>query len=370
MTSYKNKMFHPFEISFCGYSGSGKTTLIEKLIKKLSVNYSIGYMKVDTHSFVKDREGTDTWKAKNAGAKAVAISSENEGAILHTNNETFFLNRTAFVDLDVVFIEGFKKSFMQKILVLGESEKNKQILENYKKGEFGEVIAIVGVDEKAPCVNIPYFQRNDINQISSYIESLWFRSIDKTPLYGLILGGGMSSRMGEDKGAIDYFGKSQVAHLCDMLTGVVDKVFVSCREDQKNLAHLQESNLIFDKFLGFGPTGGILSAFNEYPEVAWLVVACDMPYITKNAIVELVQLRNPFKVASCFYNENKKWAEPLFSIYEPKAAHKLGYFLINNKNCPRKMINNSEIELIKSTQQETLSNVNTPEEREQFKSQI
>ena len=68
MTSHKSKskeayLFNPFEIAFCGYSETGKTTLITSLLKELSPQHKIGYVKHDAHKFQIDYEGKDTYKA-------------------------------------------------------------------------------------------------------------------------------------------------------------------------------------------------------------------------------------------------------------------------------------------------------------------
>ena len=45
------------------------------------------------------------------------------------------------------------------------------------------------------------------------------------PVYGLLLAGGRSSRMHRDKAALEYHGRSQLAHAFDLLTTAVEQVF-------------------------------------------------------------------------------------------------------------------------------------------------
>ncbi|MDA9793096.1 molybdopterin-guanine dinucleotide biosynthesis protein MobB, partial [Bacteriovoracaceae bacterium] len=70
--------YHPFEIAFCGLSNSGKTTLVSKLIKELSTDYNVGYLKHDAHGFEMDKTGKDTWHATNSGASVVVINDETK----------------------------------------------------------------------------------------------------------------------------------------------------------------------------------------------------------------------------------------------------------------------------------------------------
>ena len=94
-------------------------------------------------------------------------------------------------------------------------------------------------------------------------------------IYGLVLAGGQSTRMGKDKGLIPYHGLPQREYLYHLLSRVCDKTFLSIRPDQKD--EIDDMEVIIDKDEYKGPYNGLLSAHKEYPEVAWLVVACDLP---------------------------------------------------------------------------------------------
>lgn len=64
-------------------SKSGKTTVATSLIERLSQRgIVVGMVKSDGHGFTMDMEGTDTWKASQAGAKAVAIAGPNGYAMV------------------------------------------------------------------------------------------------------------------------------------------------------------------------------------------------------------------------------------------------------------------------------------------------
>ena len=64
-------------------SKSGKTTVAAALIHQLSQRgIVVGMVKSDGHGFSMDKEGTDTWKASQAGAKAVAIAGPNGYAMV------------------------------------------------------------------------------------------------------------------------------------------------------------------------------------------------------------------------------------------------------------------------------------------------
>jgi molybdopterin-guanine dinucleotide biosynthesis protein A len=185
------------------------------------------------------------------------------------------------------------------------------------------------------------------------------------PLYGLVLAGGKSTRMGQDKGEMEYHGKPHREYMGDLLGGVCEEVFLSVRPDQ----HLDSTySLLPDSFLGLGPLGGLLSAFREKPDAAWLVVACDLPLLDRAAIDALISARNISSTATAFNSPVNEFPEPLIAIWEPRAYRTALEFLAQGYSCPRKVLINSEVTLIDAQRPETLMNVNRPEESEKVKS--
>jgi len=360
----RHQLFHHFEIAISGYSGSGKTTLIMSLIDELSSKYKVGYVKHDAHRFEMDGKGKDTYRAVKAGASLVTIHNEEKWCDQGAGVRDIAATRISQLDNDFVIIEGHKKSKCQKIIVLGEGETKEKILADYNSKDLENVLAFVGVDDKPNLenINLPYFNRDDIKGISNFILNLFEEKVKNTPVYGLVLAGGKSTRMKKDKGAIQYFDLPQSEHITSMLKNVCEKVFISCREDQSQEDHLINLDQIHDTFSEIGPSGGILSAMKKYPEAAWIVIACDLPYVNEKTLSQLVNERNPLRLATCFLNPEKKWPEPLCTIYEPKSYARLLQFVSIGYTCPRKVLFNSHIKSLELNQSEALRNANTPED--------
>jgi molybdopterin-guanine dinucleotide biosynthesis protein A len=182
------------------------------------------------------------------------------------------------------------------------------------------------------------------------------------PLYGLVLAGGKSTRMKQDKASLTYFDKPQVEHCYDLLSPHCEKVFVSNREEQAEDPAQRVFPQIHDTFLGLGPMGGILSALKAHPRAAWLVLACDLPYVDDDALKTLLAGRNPYKLATAFISENDGFPEPLCAVYEPKSVFRLLHFLGLGYHCPRKVLINSDTRLLKQPAAHVMTNVNSPDE--------
>ena len=180
---------------------------------------------------------------------------------------------------------------------------------------------------------------------------------------GLVLAGGKSTRMGQDKGLTDWHGKPQRYFLADLLMGVCDKVYISCREDQVNGIEAGYHPLV-DNYSGIGPTGGILTAMEAHPDVAWLVVACDLPLMNTITLQYLVANRNPNTIATTFQSPHDGLPEPLVTIWEKKSYPLLLEKMNEGQKCPRKVLINNDITLLTAPDPEALLNTNTPGDAE------
>ena len=186
------------------------------------------------------------------------------------------------------------------------------------------------------------------------------KKITQSSLNGLILSGGFSTRMGEDKRLINYHGKTQEQYIFELLSPYFSDVYVSLNEKQTtNLPH------IFDLSLSIkSPLVGILSAFEKHPEAAWLVVACDMPFINREVVEYLINYRNPEKFATAFLNPEEHFPEPLLTIYEPRILKKLQEAVNQGKKSPMKILQSLDVELLEVINNQMLININTQVQRE------
>jgi MoaD family protein len=182
------------------------------------------------------------------------------------------------------------------------------------------------------------------------------------PVYGLILAGGSSSRMKRDKAALLYQGKGQLDRAFELALKHVNPVFVSVRASQADDPSRAHRPLIIDSIAGEGPIVGIRSALAAHPEAAWLVLACDLPFLRDATLERLLALRDASVLATAYRSSHDGLPEPLCAIWEPTAGAALAEYEAGGGHCPRKFLMRHAVRLVDPIDRQALDNVNTPEE--------
>lgn len=184
----------------------------------------------------------------------------------------------------------------------------------------------------------------------------------EAPIFGLVLAGGASTRMQRDKAAIEYHGQSQLQWTFHLLSHVCAATFVSVRPDQREDPTRAGLPQIVDRLPGIGPIAGISAALQAHPKAAWLVVACDLPFLNEQTLRDLVARRDPGKLATAYRSSHDGLPEPLCAIWEPAAREPVLAYVAAGKQCPRKFLINADTLLLDLPNPNALDNVNTADE--------
>jgi molybdopterin-guanine dinucleotide biosynthesis protein A len=172
--------------------------------------------------------------------------------------------------------------------------------------------------------------------------------------------------MQRDKAALTYQGRNQLDRAMDLLGSCVAQAFVSVRSDKRADRARARYAQIVDTRDGLGPIAGIAVAQAQEPHAAWLVLACDLPYLQPQVIRFLIDRRDPARSATAFRsNQGGRHAglpEPLCAIYEPRSAAALRAYLDTGRTCPRKFLIQSDTLLLEQPDPRALDNINTPAE--------
>jgi molybdenum cofactor guanylyltransferase len=181
------------------------------------------------------------------------------------------------------------------------------------------------------------------------------------PLYGLLLAGGASRRMGQDKAGLRYGGEPQLRRAWRLLCGTTARAFVSVRIDQQDDPLRVQLPQIVDTQPGVGPAAGILAAQAAHPGAAWLVLACDLPRLDAATLQRLLAARDPACEATAFCSVHDGLPEPLCAIWEPASHALLRARVASGKPCPRKALILARTHLLDPAGA-ALDNINTPQD--------
>jgi len=179
-------------------------------------------------------------------------------------------------------------------------------------------------------------------------------------LYGGILVGGASRRMGTPKPLLVLDGVTFFERVARALAPVVERTVVLGRGALPSGAATLDR---LDDVAVPGPLGGLLAALAFAPQAAWIVAPCDLPLLTIEAFRWLVAQRSA-----------RHWAvlprlvdgrvEPLAALYEPGAGEHLRALAASGRYALQPLAELPNV--LTSTPPPELapcwSNVNTPEE--------
>ena len=142
-------------------------------------------------------------------------------------------------------------------------------------------------------------------------------------MIGVVLAGGRSTRLGQDKVRLRLpgDGRDMLARTADLLAACTDGVVISCRAPdagEETLA-LPGIRSIPDAEPGLGPLGGVWSALRELRQPI-LVLSCDLPFMdgpTLRRLLDAREARLPGAIMTTYQQEETGFIEALVAVYEP-----------------------------------------------------
>ena len=173
---------------------------------------------------------------------------------------------------------------------------------------------------------------------------------------GVILSGGLSSRMGTDKALLNRNAETMLSYSLKQLqnTNVTD-VLVSGKQHG-----------IADSFEQLGPMGGIFTIIEKYQPKALLISPVDLPFIDSQTLQHLKTI-GELTAKPCFYQDNYlPLYLPVTAFVEQFFKQTFLPFLQNNKSCKgpsiRALLAQTPHKAIPLKNKQFLLNTNTPEQ--------
>lgn len=135
----------------------------------------------------------------------------------------------------------------------------------------------------------------------------------KTHITGILLAGGMSQRMGSEKGLIRIGSSLLYQYPMRVLEGLCDEILISTCND----ASFPEKHLtVCDEVLGIGPLGGIYSCLKQSSSELNLVLSYDMPMVNQSLFRMLISESKGYDMILPAMYENRP--EPTCGIYSKR----------------------------------------------------
>jgi molybdenum cofactor guanylyltransferase len=146
------------------------------------------------------------------------------------------------------------------------------------------------------------------------------------PLTAVVLCGGLSTRMGTDKGLIlsteELTWAQKLANICKGL--LVDTIVsIGKTQQQTYLEYFPSHELVLDIHTQMGPLGGLFSVHNSFPDHDLLVLSCDMQALDASIIYHFLSQHNLLGEFDAVVSQKDGFYQPFPGLYSAELLHKV-----------------------------------------------
>lgn len=133
----------------------------------------------------------------------------------------------------------------------------------------------------------------------------------------IILAGGQSSRMGQDKGLMDYNGKPMIQWIIDAARSISKEIIIVANHPDYEKFGLR---VIPDRIQQKGPLAGLIEGLSATRTDKNIVLSCDIPNIQTDL---LIQLMNKLKECDGVITVHQEQKHPLIAAFHTSALKPL-----------------------------------------------
>jgi molybdopterin-guanine dinucleotide biosynthesis protein B len=337
-------------LALCGFSGAGKTTALVQLLPSLkAAGLEVGVLKHDAHGVQVDQPGKDSDRLFRAGAQVLLRAPQEAFLRWHASPQrdlAWALQQLAW-QVDLILVEGHKDTPLPKVWLEHPSQKE-------RPASLSHVLATLpwGSDR------LPVLQQIVQEQLAA----------QKPPLWGGVLMGGQSQRMGQPKQTLLWQGESLLARVARRLEGHVQAVAYLGQgplpDDAPPWAQLP------DPPGPRGPLAGMVAAFRWQPQAQWLFLPTDAVALAPGFVPWLASLWRPGIWGLQVRSEDGR-LQPLFALLAPQLGFCLEQ-LWEKEEGPRKLASCPKVQVVSLPQElaGSLACVNTPQEWARWRKRV
>ena len=186
----------------------------------------------------------------------------------------------------------------------------------------------------------------------------------KSTITGIILAGGKSSRMGEDKGFLKLNGKTFMSSIIAALKPIVGEIIIVSNNSEYDVFNLKR---FADSMEDSGPLAGLYSGLLHSETENNIVLSCDVPLISTSVLKKLLEGAPSEAEVIQFESEGKTM--PLVAMYKKKCRHHFLKLLQTNERRLRFAIDQLDVKTITLDSElgKTVRNINTISELKDLK---
>lgn len=183
-------------------------------------------------------------------------------------------------------------------------------------------------------------------------------------LTGIVLAGGLSTRMGRDKATLPFSGSDLLHTVLARLAPVCDHLIVVSNVPRE--IRMPDVTVVPDKYPQCGPLAGMHAGLKASVTAYNFLVACDMPFLSSQAVAYMAGAAQGFDAAVPFIDG---YYHPLHAIYHQNCLKHIeqmlqaGNYRVLDFYPAVKLRQIGAAELRRfDPQLKTLDNINTPED--------
>ncbi len=182
----------------------------------------------------------------------------------------------------------------------------------------------------------------------------------KQPITGLLLAGGKSSRMGQNKAFLMFKNKPFIKHIADAVLPITESIIIVSDDIAYDDLGFQRVN---DIIKDAGPLSGIVSGLKAIKTPRALVVSCDVPLLNTE-VLNLLIAQIEENTDQIIQLKTKTHTMPLLAIYPKSCLEILEKSLLSGNRKVKIAIENCMVKtvVVPSLLEKYVQNINTPKQ--------